>query len=101
MNQVSEIDVAVGIGAKRPAVAGRHDGVWRIRLSARPVDGQANAELIRFMAKTLGITRSGVRIIRGLSSRRKRLDIDVDTQTIDAALRAIAPDHSNEAQDQA
>ncbi|MGE0314625.1 MAG: DUF167 domain-containing protein [Lautropia sp.] len=84
------LDVQVGIGAKRSALAGRHDGVWRIRLAARPIDGQANAELLRFLARSLGLARSAVRLVAGASARRKRVEIDADAFDVDAALAALA-----------
>ena len=87
---MAAIEVAVGIGARRTSLAGRHDGAWRIRLAARPVEGQANAELIRFVAETLGVPRSRVHITRGASSRRKRLEIDADLCAIEAAFDALS-----------
>jgi uncharacterized protein (TIGR00251 family) len=46
-------------GAKRTEVAGVHGDALKIRLAAPPVDGKANAELVRFLA------RSSVRRPRG------------------------------------
>ncbi len=83
------LDIQVGIGAKRTAVAGRHDGVWRIRLAARPIDGQANSELIRFLAESFGLARSGVQLVTGAGSRRKRLEIDAGIDEIEARLAAL------------
>ncbi len=85
------LEIQVGIGAKRTALAGRHDGVWRIRLAARPVEGRANAELLRFLAESLGLGRSSVRLVAGASARRKRIEIDADADTIDERLAALAP----------
>lgn len=42
-----------------------------VRLSVPPVEGRANSELVRFLAKKLGIPGSSFRIIRGLTSRDK------------------------------
>ena len=85
------LEVRVGIGAKRTALAGRHDGVWRIRLAARPIDGQANAELLRFLAEALGLARSAVRLVGGASARMKRVEIDADAARIDLLLAALDP----------
>lgn len=62
-------------GAKRTEVAGLHGDALKIRLSAPPVDGKANAALIEFLADRLGLPKSAVRLIGGQTSRRKVLEI--------------------------
>lgn len=52
------------------------DGTVRIRLAAPPVDGAANAALLRFLAETLEIPRSRLAIVSGATSRRKRVVIE-------------------------
>jgi uncharacterized protein (TIGR00251 family) len=62
--------------AKVTEVAGRHGDAIRIRLAAPPVDGAANDELIRFLAKRLDVSRSAVRIVRGITGRRKTVSVN-------------------------
>ena len=50
------------------------DGV-KIKIAAPAMDGKANAELIKYLAKTLGISKSGVRIWSGESSRDKIVEV--------------------------
>ena len=57
-------------------VAGRHGDAIKIRVKAPPVDGAANKELIRFLAKRFGVPRSSIRLVSGASSRHKRITID-------------------------
>ncbi len=52
--------------------------VLRVRLNAPPVDGKANQELVRFLAKRLGLSKSAVTIARGEKSRDKVLEIAVE-----------------------
>ena len=47
------------------------DGVLRVRVAAPPVDSAANEALGRLLARELGITSSGVRIVAGARARRK------------------------------
>jgi len=47
----------------------------KIQVAAPPVDGAANKELIRFLGRTLRISRSAIRLVSGDSGRRKRLAI--------------------------
>jgi uncharacterized protein (TIGR00251 family) len=53
-----------------------------IRLAAPPVDGAANAELIAFLAKSLGLRRSDIRIVSGETSRFKRVELLGDPATL-------------------
>ena len=50
---------------------GVHDDRLKIQLTAPPVDGKANAALVRFLAKTIGVAKVQVEVISGASSRRK------------------------------
>lgn len=43
----------------------------KLRVAAPPVEGKANAEAERFLAKVLGRPRSEVTVVRGASGRDK------------------------------
>ncbi|MBE0614924.1 MAG: YggU family protein [Burkholderiales bacterium] len=58
-------------GAKRTEVVGLHGDCLKVRLASPPVDGNANACLVEFLARRLQVKRNEVTITRGLSSRRK------------------------------
>ena len=62
-------------GAKRTEIVGQHGDALKIRLAAPPVDGKANAELIRFLAERLRVPRSAIELVSGESSRAKRLRV--------------------------
>lgn len=57
--------------ASRDEVIGRHDDALKIRITAAPVDGEANAALIRFLAKQFDVSKSRVLIEAGATGRRK------------------------------
>ena len=50
--------------------------VLRVRVRARPVEGEANASLIKLLAKTLGVPKSAVALDRGGQSRTKMISVD-------------------------
>ena len=61
----------------------------KVRVSAAPADGQANAALTTFIAKTLKRPRSAVRIVSGETARLKIIEIDgVDEAAMEAAFGA-------------
>jgi uncharacterized protein len=73
--------------ASRTGVVGVHGKAIKIRVAAPPVDGAANTELIRFLAKTLSVPRASVEIVTGSGSRHKRVRVrGLDTDALRAAL---------------
>lgn len=62
--------------AARTEVAGPHGDAIKVRVAAPPVDGTANEMLCRFLADTLGVPRSAVRLAAGAAGRRKVVEID-------------------------
>ena len=55
----------------------------RVRVAAKPVDGTANEALLRLLAATLGVARSRVRVVRGVTARSKLVEIDgIDPEAV-------------------
>lgn len=78
-----ELLVLVQPRASRTKVLGEHDGQLKIALAAPPVDGEANAALIAFLADLLGRKKAQVILVDGQTSRRKRVLINgVDAQAV-------------------
>lgn len=50
--------------------------VLKVRVRARPVEGEANAALLKLLAKTLGVPKSAVSLDRGGQSRTKMISVD-------------------------
>jgi uncharacterized protein len=66
-----QLTLHVQPGASRTEVAGTHGDALKVRLAAPPVDGKANAELLRFLAEAFGVPRRNVTLVRGETSRAK------------------------------
>ena len=62
-----------------------------LRVAAPPVDGAANDEVVRFVAKQLRVGRSAVTLVAGQTSRVKRVRIEGDVVALEAALKALLP----------
>ena len=69
-------DVRVVPRASKSEIVGEHDGALKVRITAPPVEGAANAELIRLLAKSFDVSRSSVSIVGGESSKKKRIKIE-------------------------
>lgn len=72
----ARIDVRLVPRASRNEVLGFRDEVLRVRVTAPPVEGKANAALCRLLASALGVGRDDVRIVAGPESRTKVVAVD-------------------------
>jgi uncharacterized protein YggU (UPF0235/DUF167 family) len=73
--------------ASANAVGGERDGALLVRVSAPPVDGQANDTVVEVVAKALDLPRSAVRLQRGAAARTKRVSVPLAAE---AAVRRLA-----------
>jgi uncharacterized protein (TIGR00251 family) len=67
------LDIKVTPGASKNEILDVRESRLRVRVAAAPEDGKANAELVSFLAKTLGIAKKDITIIRGEKSRLKTI----------------------------
>lgn len=58
-------------GATHTSVDGTHGDALKLKLAATPVEGRANAELVRWLARAFGVPRRDVRLLRGETARTK------------------------------
>ncbi|MFN8482218.1 MAG: DUF167 family protein [Anaerolineae bacterium] len=72
----SRFQVYVQPRASRTEIAGLHGDALRVRLTAPPVEGQANAALIAFLAGYLKLPRSRIAIVSGETARTKSVEIE-------------------------
>lgn len=73
-----KIKVYIQPNSKKAGYAGIHDGMPKLKITAPPVDGAANAEIIKIFSKLLNIPKSDIIISSGHASRLKILDINTD-----------------------
>jgi len=79
--------------ASKDEFAGLHGERLKIRITAPPVDGKANAHLIGFLAKAFGVPKQSVTIERGDSGRQKTVSIQSPV-TLPAELAISRPSSS-------
>jgi uncharacterized protein len=69
------LEILVQPRASRTRVVGEHDGRLKIQLAAPPVEGEANAALVEFLAGALRARKADVAIVRGDTGRRKTVRV--------------------------
>jgi hypothetical protein len=70
------VRVRVQPRAARDEVAGWQEGILRVRVSAPPVEGEANRALAGVLARALGVKRSAVSLVRGERGRDKLVRVE-------------------------
>jgi len=83
-------DLLIQPGASRTAVAGNLEGRIKLQIAAPPVDGKANAELLKFLKKKLHVPAGNVVIVSGETGRRKR--VRITGFTADELLKKLSGD---------
>jgi uncharacterized protein (TIGR00251 family) len=61
--------------ASHSQIVGEHDGALRVRIAAPPVEGAANEELVRMLAKEFRVPARAVEITSGHASRLKQVRV--------------------------
>ena len=56
-------------------MVGRHGDGWKVRVAAAPERGRANEAVLDLLAQTLALPRSQVRLVSGLTSRDKIVEL--------------------------
>ena len=70
-----ELQVRVQPKAKRNSIEVVEGSKLKVYVTAAPEDGKANDAVVALLAKSLGVAKSHIRILRGHKSRDKLLDI--------------------------
>ncbi|MDH4209293.1 MAG: DUF167 domain-containing protein [Anaerolineae bacterium] len=69
------LSIRVVPGASKTEIVGVSAGTLKVRLAAPPTKGKANAELVKLLARALGVTRREVEIVAGHTARLKKVQI--------------------------
>ena len=77
-------NVLVVSRTSRSEIVGEHDGALKVRIAAKPIEGAANRELQRLLAKIFKLPQNAVEIVSGANSKRKLVRITgADKATFD------------------
>jgi len=67
--------IRVTARASANAIAGERDGLLLVRVTAPALEGKANDAVVAVLAKALGTPRGAVQVVRGATSRTKRISV--------------------------
>ena len=61
--------------SSKSEIVGEAGGALKVRISAPPIDGAANAQLVKLLSKTFNVSKSAVEILSGETSKTKKVEI--------------------------
>ncbi|WP_374583828.1 DUF167 domain-containing protein [Pseudoduganella sp.] len=67
--------VQIQPNAKKTEVVGVLGDALKIKLAAQPIEGKANEALVKWLAGTLGVSRSAVTLTHGQTNKKKLLEV--------------------------
>jgi len=70
------INVRVQPRGSRDEILGPHGDNLKVKVTCPPVEGQANARLIKLLAKAFQVPASRITLLSGAAAREKRLRIE-------------------------
>ena len=76
------LHIKVKPGSKQDLIKREADGSLKVYIKAPPVDGKANEHLIKFLAQTLGLSKSKVKLLKGETNTFKKLEIDAEENLV-------------------
>lgn len=83
------IKVLAKPGAKQNCITDITDEGVGVQISAPPVEGEANTELIKFFSKVLGLRKSDISLDRGSKSRSKILVISSEVISVEKTIETL------------
>jgi len=76
------LHITVKPNSKTDEVQFSENGEVKIKLKASPVEGKANAYLLKFLSKKLGISKSKMNLLKGHNNPHKKLEIEMDERDV-------------------
>jgi uncharacterized protein (TIGR00251 family) len=74
------LEVQVQPRSSRNQVVGEQDGCLKVKLTAPPVEGEANQALINFLAQLLQVPKKNIKLLKGETSRHKLIEVSGVTE---------------------
>jgi uncharacterized protein (TIGR00251 family) len=87
----TRVRLRVSPGSGRAEVVGRYGDGWKVRVTAPPEDGRANAAVVRLIATTVSVSRDAVSVVSGKGSQDKIVELaGIDLSRVERRLTAAA-----------
>jgi len=90
-NDTLKLRAYVQSQASRDEIVGRHGNYMKVRITASPIEGKANAHLLKYLARIFGVGRHQIGITAGRKARHKQLRIQGPSRLPNGISQASGP----------
>jgi uncharacterized protein (TIGR00251 family) len=85
------IDIIVTTGSKKEEISGVDE--WRkrlvVRIKERPVEGKANAAIIKFFSEVFNVPLKSVRVVSGQKTSQKTIEVEKNVEEVKALIKPL------------
>jgi uncharacterized protein (TIGR00251 family) len=85
------VKLQVKPGTRKEGIWRQEDGTLLVKIRERPVEGAANAYLLKFLAEVFGIRKSSVQIVKGFTVTYKTVQLEIDREKFEETIRSLDP----------
>jgi uncharacterized protein (TIGR00251 family) len=79
--------VKVKPGSGKDEISVDEQNNFSIKIKAKPIDGEANDYLVKYLAKEFNISKGSIQIEKGATSRLKRIALAIEQSALDELIR--------------
>jgi uncharacterized protein (TIGR00251 family) len=83
---VVQLLIKVKPNSSKDEISVDEEGNISVKIRAKPIDGEANEYLVKFLAKEFGISKALIQIDKGATSRLKRISINIEESGLKSIL---------------
>ena len=79
--------VKVKPGSGKDEISVDEQNNFSIKIKAKPIDGEANDYLVKYLAKEFNLSKGSIQIEKGATSRLKRIALAIEQSALDELIR--------------
>jgi len=79
--------VKVKPGSGKDEISVDAENNFSIKIKAKPIDGEANKYLVKYLSKEFNISKGNIQIEKGATSRLKRIALSIEQSVLDELVK--------------
>lgn len=79
--------IKVKPGSGKDEISVDTENNFSIKIKAKPIDGEANDYLVKYLSKEFNISKGSIQIEKGATSRLKRIALAIEQATLDELIK--------------
>lgn len=79
--------IKVKPGSGKDEISVDAENTVSIKIKAKPIDGEANDYLVKYLSKEFNVSKGNINIEKGATSRLKRITLNIEQSRFDEILK--------------